>query len=140
MILTVLIIFLPLLFLFSGLRHPLYAVHVVILCAMSWWKFPSFSYPIFHAYYPYYLGIVHVLSINAITFSAYGWDKKQAIRKGWRIPEKTLHALGLMGGTIGAYAGSKFFRHKTIKKQFRQMFWLITAVQIFAVIVAAWFS
>lgn len=138
MLLTILLIFLPPFFLFKGLKHWVYALHIAVLCIASWIKFPSLSYPLFHAYYPYYIGIGHILSINTLTFIAYGWDKKQAIKSGWRIPEKTLHALSLIGGTMGAWAGSKFFRHKTIKKQFRQMFWLITGLQIAAVILLIW--
>lgn len=131
MILTVLAVFLPLFFLLRGLRHGLYVLHLCLLCGISWWRFPSISYyPLFHPYYPYFLGMVHLCSINLLTLLAYGWDKRQAVQGGWRIPEKTLHAMALIGGTIGAFAGSRIFRHKTIKKQFRQMFWLISAIQI----------
>ena len=32
---------------------------------------------------------------------------------GWRIPELVLHALALIGGVLGAWAGRVVFRHKT---------------------------
>lgn len=138
MIFTVLCVFVPLMIVLSGLRHWAYGIHVAILVSASWIHFPSLQYDLWHPYYVYYLGGVHLLSITLVTFAAYGWDKRQAKWGGWRIPEKTLHALAFIGGTLGAYAGSKLFRHKTIKGQFRQMFWLVTMVQLVAILVVLW--
>ena len=69
-----------------------------------------------------YLILTGVMS--AITFVAYGIDKRQAIREGRRISEKRLHQFALLGGWPGAIAGQKLFRHKTVKKSFRLVFWL----------------
>lgn len=57
--------------------------------------------------------IGYLLSINMIAFLAYGIDKRRAIKKRWRIPEKTLLGLAIIGGTLGALAGMYGFRHKT---------------------------
>jgi uncharacterized membrane protein YsdA (DUF1294 family) len=46
-------------------------------------------------------------------FAFYGWDKMQAQRHGWRVPEVILHALALIGGFVGGWAGMFIFRHKT---------------------------
>jgi uncharacterized membrane protein YsdA (DUF1294 family) len=51
-------------------------------------------------------------------FAAYGIDKAQARRGGWRVPEWLLHALALGGGVIGAWAGRLVFRHKTQRPGF----------------------
>lgn len=59
---------------------------------------------------------VFVMSI--ITFIVYGIDKRKAIRGQWRIPEKTLLLLAVLGGSPGAMAGMKIFRHKTQKPRF----------------------
>lgn len=40
-------------------------------------------------------------------------DKNRAVHKEWRIPEKTLMFLSLIGGSIGMFAGMHIFRHKT---------------------------
>ena len=40
-------------------------------------------------------------------------DKRKAIRKRWRIPEKTFFLIALLGGSPGVYAGLLIFRHKT---------------------------
>ncbi len=139
MILTALIILtLPLLAL-TGLRHWSYGLHVGIMAMVSWIKFPSFAYALWHPYYIYFLGGWHLAFITLITFAAYGWDKRQAKRGGWRVPEKTLHALAFMGGTLGAWAGSKVFRHKTIKGSFRQMFIAVVILQAIVISAAIWF-
>lgn len=51
--------------------------------------------------------------MNVIAFAAMGVDKSRAKRGAWRIPEKTLFSLSLLGGSIGALAGMYTFRHKT---------------------------
>ena len=51
--------------------------------------------------------------INAATFAVYGVDKRRARRGAWRVPEKTLFLLPLLGGSVGALAGMRVFHHKT---------------------------
>ncbi len=42
-----------------------------------------------------------------------GIDKKKAQRGAFRIPEATLFAIALMGGSLGSNIGMRVFRHKT---------------------------
>ena len=44
-------------------------------------------------------GIVfaYLLMINAAAFLVFGWDKLKAKRDGWRVPEKTLLTLAVIG-------------------------------------------
>jgi len=51
-------------------------------------------------------------------FAMYGIDKRQARSGGWRIPEAFLHALALVGGVLGAWAGRVIFHHKTRERVF----------------------
>lgn len=67
--------------------------------------------------------------VNLVTFSYYGYDKRQAIFAGHRVPELVLHVLAAVGGTGGAYAGMRFFRHKTIKGSFRLFFASVAVLQ-----------
>ncbi len=60
------------------------------------------------------------IPLNIINFFLFGYDKFQAKRNGWRIPERTLLGLTLFGGGIGGLAGMLAFRHKTRKN----LFWL----------------
>ena len=55
-----------------------------------------------------YLGI-----INLIGFFAMFLDKQKAKRGKWRIPEKTLFLLAVIGGSLGTTLGMHMFRHKT---------------------------
>ena len=62
--------------------------------------------------------IIYLVTINIIGFLAMLIDKKKAKRGDWRIPEKTLFILTLLGGGIGTIAGMYTFRHKTKKLKF----------------------
>ena len=53
------------------------------------------------------------IAINFIAFAAFGLDKARAQRGQYRIAESTLLLFAFLGGTLGAYAGRKAFRHKT---------------------------
>ncbi|MEE3468461.1 MAG: DUF1294 domain-containing protein [Eubacterium sp.] len=62
--------------------------------------------------------IAYLVMINIITFIVFGVDKAKAKSHSWRIPEKTLFLLALVGGSIGAIIGMHTFRHKTRKWYF----------------------
>ncbi len=63
------------------------------------------------------LWMVYAL-INALVFLVYGIDKLKAVRNRYRIPEKTLVGLGLLG-PFGGGLGMLGFRHKIRKWKFR---------------------
>ena len=75
-----------------------------------------------------------LLAINILTFVVFGVDKYKAIKKQYRVPEKTLFLLAVMGGSAGALAGMFAFRHKTRKWYFRIGIPCIWAVQILLLI------
>lgn len=60
-----------------------------------------------------------LLGINVLAFLLMGIDKRRARRHLWRIPEKTLFLVVLLGGGIGGTLGMFFFRHKTKHWYFR---------------------
>ena len=62
--------------------------------------------------------IIYLVLINIIGFLAMFIDKKKAQRGDWRIPEKTLFIITLLGGGIGTITGMYTFRHKTKKLKF----------------------
>ena len=45
-------------------------------------------------------------------------DKQKAKKNRWRIPEKTLFGIALIGGSVGCIAGMYTVRHKTKHKYF----------------------
>ena len=55
----------------------------------------------------------YLLLINAVAFVLMLVDKRKALKKRWRIPERTLILSALFGGSIGALLGMYTFRHKT---------------------------
>ena len=60
-----------------------------------------------------YLIVGCLVGMNLITFIVYGVDKRKAKKRLWRIPEATLIGLALIGGSVGAFLGMRFFHHKT---------------------------
>lgn len=72
---------------------------------------------------------LYVIIISLITFIIFGADKKRARRHEWRIPEKVLFMLAIIGGSIGAMIGMIAFHHKTKKWYFKIGMPLILAVQ-----------
>ena len=55
----------------------------------------------------------YLLGINVLAFLLYGFDKWKAKKNKWRIPEKPLFGIALLGGTLGALIGMQVFHHKT---------------------------
>lgn len=45
-------------------------------------------------------------------------DKRRAVKKRRRIPERTLLWCGALGGALGMWLTMKYIRHKTKKKRF----------------------
>ena len=57
--------------------------------------------------------LFYLLIINAAAFLLMLIDKRKARKNLWRIPERTLFAAAIFGGSIGSIAGMYLFRHKT---------------------------
>lgn len=62
--------------------------------------------------------LIYLVVINIIAFAMMGIDKRKAIKRRWRIPEKSLFLSAILGGSIGAIAGMQLFRHKTKHTKF----------------------
>ncbi len=74
--------------------------------------------------------ILYFLIINIVGFLIMFIDKRKAKKGAWRIPEKTLFLITVLGGGIGTTAGMYVFRHKTQKLQFVIGFPFITILEI----------
>ena len=85
-----------------------------------------------HLFY-YYL-----IVINVLAFALMGIDKSKAKRHLWRIPEKTLILSAVIGGSVGAILGMRFFHHKTRKARFAIGVPVILLVQIGVVCLVQW--
>lgn len=78
--------------------------------------------------------IAYLLIINLIGFIVMFIDKRKAIKGSWRIPEKTLLFIALLGGSIGTIAGMYLFRHKTKKLKFTIGYPVILLTEIIVII------
>ena len=76
----------------------------------------------------------YLIAINVVAFLAYGLDKYKAKNDLWRIPEATLITLAVIGGSIGALLGMRFFHHKTKKPKFYVGVPVILIIQIVIII------
>lgn len=59
-----------------------------------------------------------LLLLNLLTFATFRADKRAAARGNPRVPEARLLWLAALGGTPGAYAARRLYRHKTRKQPF----------------------
>lgn len=79
--------------------------------------------------------LIYIITINIITFLAMWIDKRKAQKGKWRISEKALFTLVLLGGGLGGIIGMYTFRHKTKKMSFVVGFPLIFILEIILIAV-----
>lgn len=61
---------------------------------------------------------LYLLFINVIAVIVCFADKIKAKNGSYRIPEKTLFVISILGGSVGMYVAMKTIRHKTKHKRF----------------------
>ena len=74
--------------------------------------------------------IFYIAVINVISFFVCVYDKHMAKKDGWRISEKTLWILSLLGGAFAMLFAMKLVRHKTKHTKFMVGIPLILFLQI----------
>ena len=84
-----------------------------------------------------YLLAAYLAAVNLAAFLAFGADKRRAKSGAWRVPERTLLLLTLIGGSFGALCGMRAFRHKTRHWYFR---FGVPAVLLAQLALAAWLT
>lgn len=84
--------------------------------------------------------IWYLLILNLIGFLLCGVDKRAAVKHRWRIPERTLFLVSLLGGSIGFYLGMFLFHHKTRHKRFLFGIPAILLLQLAAACLAVYLS
>lgn len=76
--------------------------------------------------------IIYLLAVNLLALALFALDKRRACRGQWRIPERTLLALAVAGGSPGAWLGMRLFHHKTRHRRFSIGVPLILLLQLAA--------
>ena len=84
--------------------------------------------------------IIYLIIINIIGFLVMYMDKQKAKKGKWRIPEKTIFIITVLGGGIGTISGMYAFRHKTQKLHFTIGLPTITILEIIGVIYFTFFA
>lgn len=72
------------------------------------------------------------LVINVFTYWLYARDKQRAQDGEWRISERALHLLELLGGWPAALLAQRRLHHKCSKGSYQFLFWLIVMLYQFA--------
>ena len=62
---------------------------------------------------PVGLLVIYLVIINLASFLTFGADKRRARKDKWRVRERTLFLLAIIGGSVGALLGMYVFHHKT---------------------------
>jgi uncharacterized membrane protein YsdA (DUF1294 family) len=72
---------------------------------------------------------LYLIIINVISFIVMGFDKNRARKHLWRVPERILFLVAIIGGSIGSILGMYYFRHKTKHPRFVFGYWIIFFIQ-----------
>ena len=83
--------------------------------------------------------VCYGIIMNLLAFLLYGIDKWSARHDLRRIPEKVLLGIAAIGGSLGAFAGMRLFRHKTRKAKFYLGVPILLFLQICVVVVVMTF-
>ena len=78
--------------------------------------------------------ILYLAIVNILGFALMGIDKRRARKMAFRIPEATLFAIAIIGGSLGSILGMLLFRHKTRHWYFRFGLPLILILQLALVV------
>jgi len=79
---------------------------------------------------------IYLLIVNALAYILMGDDKRRAIMKSRRIPEKVLLLAALIGGSLGELLGMLSYHHKTRHKKFYIGVPVLLVVQVVALVLA----
>ncbi len=83
--------------------------------------------------------LLFIIMMSITAFLTMARDKKAAIARKHRVPERTLWKLAFLGGGIGAYLGMITYRHKTKHLSFRIGFTLLAIAQVSLIVWAGSF-
>jgi uncharacterized membrane protein YsdA (DUF1294 family) len=74
------------------------------------------------------------LIMNIIGFFIMGADKKRAQKHQYRVSERTLWMVAILGGAVGTTAGMQLYRHKTKHTSFKIGFPFLAGIELILLI------
>lgn len=72
--------------------------------------------------------------MNIIGLFIMGADKKRAQKHQYRISERTLWMVAILGGAVGTTAGMQLYRHKTKHTSFKIGFPFLAGIELILLI------
>lgn len=78
--------------------------------------------------------LIYFLAVSLVTATVTCLDKYKAKKGHFRISEKALFILAVLGGALSEYLTMRLIRHKTLHKRFMIGLPLIIILQLIAVI------
>lgn len=81
--------------------------------------------------------IIYFAVISLVTAAVTAADKYKAKKGSFRISEKALFILAILGGSLSEYMTMRLIRHKTLHKRFMIGLPVIMILQLTAVILAS---
>lgn len=84
--------------------------------------------------------LYYLAAINLVGLALMLWDKWKAANAKWRVPERRLIGVAVIGGSIGIFAGMRLFRHKTLHPKFSWGVPAIMGLQLAAGMAYLWRS
>lgn len=63
-------------------------------------------------------GLAWLMAVSLTAVLMTVWDKSRARRHQWRVPERTLWLLAMLGGSLATYVTMLAIRHKTLHRRF----------------------
>ncbi|MBR4283422.1 MAG: DUF1294 domain-containing protein [Anaerotignum sp.] len=74
----------------------------------------------------------YYIVINLVLYITMVIDKKRAIKDGWRIPEKNMFIMAVLGGGLGGLCAMVFKRHKNRHLDFIMVFTMTSILHMVA--------
>jgi len=84
--------------------------------------------------------VTYLALVNLVAFASFGWDKYAAAKGKRRVPERQLLLYAFLLGAPGAWAGSRAFHHKTVKRSFRIKLIAVTVLEIAILVGGFWYA
>lgn len=79
--------------------------------------------------------VIYFIVVNIAGFISMWYDKRLAQQNSWRVSEKTLLMIAVVGGSIGSLIGMHKFHHKTKHVKFMYGIPVIIFLQIAIIII-----
>lgn len=81
----------------------------------------------------------YLLLVNLAAYVLFAHDKRAAERGARRVSEDSLLFVSAIGGSAGAFAAQRRYRHKTRKQPFQSLFRAVVVLQLVGLVVAVLF-